>query len=199
MTQPPSLVWGQQVKTTAATIVIPLDNNTQQSQALVATSGATQPKPWSELQSDMCLTRNDPCTPATPTVTGSTLGAGTGLAGVIVYPGGGGNGGTGSTGTDYWAYNAATGACELNPPVMAGTPTYATEALCIAGGDATSELPEGITDPTNEFYATSPGFCWSDAMGQWYYTPPPPGSFNSGGAPSTAPLWDYSNCAWYFP
>lgn len=70
MAQPPSLVWGQNNKTTG-TPVNPLDSQSQQALAQVSTGGMSEAKPWSTLQSNMCLTRNDPCTPAAPTPPGS--------------------------------------------------------------------------------------------------------------------------------
>jgi hypothetical protein len=33
---------------------------------------------------------------------------------------------------DYWAYNTATQACELNPTIIGGTPTYASQSACNA-------------------------------------------------------------------
>lgn len=51
---------------------------------------------------------------------------------------GGSSGGGGTTPppppppADYWAYNASTGVCELNPTIIGGTPTYTTQAACNA-------------------------------------------------------------------
>jgi hypothetical protein len=72
MPQPPSLLWNQDIQTTASP-VIPLDSQSQQARAMVQVngSGMTSPQAWSSLQSNLCLTRNDPCVPATPTPPGS--------------------------------------------------------------------------------------------------------------------------------
>lgn len=124
MTQPPSLVWGQRVQTTAATIVIPLDSNTQQDQAMFESdgNGVTTPTPYSQVQSNLCITRNDPCVPAAAAFIGSTLGPGTGTDGVIVTPP--------PTPLDYWVYDPGSDTCGLNPAIVPGTPTYPTQALC---------------------------------------------------------------------
>jgi hypothetical protein len=53
---------------------------------------------------------------------------------------GSGSGGSSGGGTtppppppaDYWAYNASTGVCELNPFVSGATTTYTTQAACNA-------------------------------------------------------------------
>jgi hypothetical protein len=128
MTQPPSLVWGQRVQTTAATIVIPLDSNTQQDQAMFQSdgNGVMSPTPYSQVQSNLCITRNDPCVPATPSFTGSTLGAGLGLAGVIVTPP------TGPTPppTGYWLYDAATPTCYFSSTIIGGSTFWTSENAC---------------------------------------------------------------------
>jgi len=70
MAQPPSLLWNLEVQTNG-NLVTPIDPESQGQQAQVKLSGTTQVKPWSELSSDLCVTRNDPCVPYAPTPSGS--------------------------------------------------------------------------------------------------------------------------------
>lgn len=150
MTQPPSLVWGQRVQTTAATIVIPLDSNTQQDQAMFESdgNGVMTPTPWSQVQSNLCITRNDPCVPAAPSFTGSTLGAGTGLAGVIVTPPVGPPQPPPQNG--YWLYDPAAQTCYFSATIIGGSTYWTSENAC---RDANGLSPVNPPPPPVDYWA----------------------------------------------
>lgn len=150
MTQPPSLVWGQRVQTTAATIVIPLDSNTQQDQAMFKSdgNGITTPTPFSQVQSNLCITRNDPCVPAAPSFIGSTLGPGTGLAGVIVTPPVGPPPPPPQNG--YWLYDPAAQTCFFSATITGGSTYWTSENAC---RDANGLSPVNPPPPPVDYWA----------------------------------------------